>query len=153
MNFFKNKKIIITIIVIGVIIVAGYGFFRFFNERNQGEVNHIDHFTKSSTVSEVMNNASFKGFGNLIFSVDRTSSPNYLVTMELQIASFIVYKRLISYRGLVKWYNNGLQNLCWVFDIDKRCHRRKKTLIFFRFGSFTFFIINLFLYCFISTVS
>ena len=92
MNIFKNRKIIIiTIIVIGVIIVAGYGIFRFFNERNQGEVNHIDHFTKSSTVSEVMNNASFKGFGNLIFSVDRTSSPNYLVTMELQIASFWVF--------------------------------------------------------------
>ena len=61
--------------------------------------------------------------------VIRTSSPNYLVTMELQIASSIFYKRLISYRGLVKWYNNGLQNLCWVFDIDKRCHSRKKTQI------------------------
>ena len=85
--------------------------------------------------------------------VIRTSSPNYLVTMELQIASSIFYKRLISYRGLVKWYNNGLQNLRWVFDIDKRCHRRKKTQIFFRFGSFTFVIINLSLYCFISTVS
>lgn len=77
MNIFKNRKIIIiTIIVIGGIIVAGYGIFRFFNERNQGEVNHIDHFTKSSTVSEVMNNASFKGFGNLIFPVDRSFSPN-----------------------------------------------------------------------------
>ena len=85
--------------------------------------------------------------------VIRTSSPNYLVTMELQIASSIFYKRLISYRGLVKWYNNGLQNFCRVFDIDKRCHRRKKTQIFFRFGSFTFVIINLSLYCFISTVS
>ena len=58
--------------------------------------------------------------------VIRTSSPNYLVTMELQIASSIFYKLLISYRGLVKWYNNGLQNLRWVFDIDKRCHSRKK---------------------------
>ena len=55
--------------------------------------------------------------------VIRTSSPNYLVTMELQIASSIFYKRLISYRGLVKWYNNGLQNLRWMFDIGKRCHR------------------------------
>ena len=79
--------------------------------------------------------------------VIRASSPNYLVTMELQIASSIFYKLLISYRGLVKWYNN------WVFDIGKRCHRRKKTQIFFRFGSFTFVIINLSLYCFISTVS
>ena len=58
--------------------------------------------------------------------VIRISSPNYLVTMELQIASAICYKRLISYRGLVKWYNNGLQNLRWVFYIDKWCHRRKK---------------------------
>ena len=85
--------------------------------------------------------------------VIRTSSPNYLVTMELQIASSIFYKLLISYRGLVKWYNNGLQNLCRVFDIGKRCYRRKKTHIFFRFGSFTFVIINLSLYCFISTAS
>lgn len=85
--------------------------------------------------------------------VIRTSSPNYLVTMELQIASSIFYKRLISYSGLVKWYNNGIVYLRWVFDIDKRCHRRKKTQIFFGFGSFTFIIINLSLYCFISTVS
>ena len=85
--------------------------------------------------------------------VMRPSSPNYLVTMELQIASSIFYKRLISYRGLVKWYNNVLQNLRWMFDIDKQCHRRRKTQIFFRLGSFTFVIINLSLYCFISTVS
>ena len=58
--------------------------------------------------------------------VIRTSSPNYLVTMELQIASSIFYKRLISYRGLVKWYNNGIVYLCRVFDIDKRCHRQKR---------------------------
>ena len=54
--------------------------------------------------------------------VIRTSSPNYLVTMELQIASSIFYKRLISYRGLVKWYNNGLQNHCWEFDSLIPCH-------------------------------
>ena len=45
--------------------------------------------------------------------VIRASSPNYLVTMELQIASSIFYKLLISYRGLVKWYNNGLQ-ITWL---------------------------------------
>ena len=54
--------------------------------------------------------------------VIRTSSPNYLVTMELQIASSIFYKLLISYRGLVKWYNNGLQNHCWEFDSLIPCH-------------------------------
>ena len=66
--------------------------------------------------------------------VIRTSSPNYLVTMELQIASSIFYKRLISYRGLVKWYNNGLQNFCRVFDIDKRCHRQKRLKSFLDLG-------------------
>ena len=101
MNIFKNRKIIIiTIIVIGVIIVAGYGIFSFFNERNQGEVNHIDHFTKSSTVSEVMNNASFKGFGNLIFPVDRSfrRSPNYHSPVSNKLSMVVhdlLYKLLI----------------------------------------------------------
>ena len=66
--------------------------------------------------------------------VIRTSSPNYLVTMELQIASSIFYKRFISYRGLVKWYNNGIVYLCRVFDIDKRCHRQKRLKSFLDLG-------------------
>lgn len=65
--------------------------------------------------------------------VMRPSSPNYLVTMELQIASSIFYKRLISYRGLVKWYNNGLQNHCWEFDSLIPCHLEFEaaTVLFF----------------------
>ena len=27
-----------------------------------------------------------------------------------------------NYRGLVKWYNNGLQNHCWEFDSLIPCH-------------------------------
>ena len=27
-----------------------------------------------------------------------------------------------SFRGLVKWYNNGLQNHCWEFDSLIPCH-------------------------------
>ena len=27
-----------------------------------------------------------------------------------------------TYRGLVKWYNNGLQNHCWEFDSLIPCH-------------------------------
>ena len=33
---------------------------------------------------------------------------------------------LVRYRGLVKWYNNGLQNHCWEFDSLIPCHLRMK---------------------------
>lgn len=73
MKSLQNKKIIIgLIILIGVILIGGYGLFRFFNKNTTSNgVNHIKTFTKSSTISDVMNNASFVGFGNLIFPVDR----------------------------------------------------------------------------------
>lgn len=68
-----NKKILIIIlIVIGVIAISLFGYF-YINKSNEvkSEVNNLSHFTKSSTVSDVMNNKSFEGFGNLIFPVDR----------------------------------------------------------------------------------
>ena len=73
MKSLQNKKIIIGLIIfIGVILIGGYGLFRYFNKNTtSNEVNHIKTFTKSSTISDVMNNASFVGFGNLIFPVDR----------------------------------------------------------------------------------
>lgn len=55
-----------------MILIGGYGLFRYFiKNTTSNEVNHIKTFTKSSTISDVMNNASFVGFGNLIFPVDR----------------------------------------------------------------------------------
>ena len=55
-----------------MILIGGYGLFRYFNKNTTSNgVNHIKTFTKSSTISDVMNNASFVGFGNLIFPVDR----------------------------------------------------------------------------------
>lgn len=46
-----------------------FGGFVFFN-RNE-EVNNIDTFTSDTKVYDVINNASFEGFGNLLFPVDR----------------------------------------------------------------------------------
>ena len=37
---------------------------------------------------------------------------------------FIDYET--RHRGLVKWYNNGLQNHCWEFDSLIPCHLRMK---------------------------
>ena len=64
-----------------VILVIAIGLFGYFymngdSHSTSGEVNNILSFTKSSTVSEVMNNKSFEGFGNLIFSVDRDFDGN-----------------------------------------------------------------------------
>ena len=44
--------------------------FCFFN-RNE-EVNNIKVFTSDTKVYDVINNAFFEGFGNLLFPVDRT---------------------------------------------------------------------------------
>ena len=64
-----------------VILVIAIGLFGYFymnrdSDSTSGEVNNILSFTKSSTVSEVMNNKSFEGFGNLIFPVDRDFDGN-----------------------------------------------------------------------------
>ena len=32
------------------------------------------------------------------------------------------YACMYVHRGLVKWYNNGLQNHCWEFDSLRSCH-------------------------------
>ena len=52
------------------------------------------------------------------------------------------FNYLISHRGLVKWYNNGLQNLCWVLDYRQADIIIKDSKNHF-FGSFTFLIIIL----------
>ena len=65
-------------IVILVIVIGLFEYFYMNGDSNStsGEVNNISSFTKSSTVSEVMNNKSFEGFGNLIFPVDRDFDGN-----------------------------------------------------------------------------
>ena len=55
-----------------VILVIAIGLFVYFymnrdSDFTSGDVNNILSFTKSSTVSEIMKNKSFEGFGNLIF--------------------------------------------------------------------------------------
>lgn len=65
--------IVILVIVIGLF---GYFYMNGDSDSTSGEVNSILSFTKSSTVSEVMNNKSFEGFGNLIFPVDRDFDGN-----------------------------------------------------------------------------
>ena len=42
------------------------------------------------------------------------------------------YACMYVHRGLVKWYNNGLQNHCWEFDSLIPCHVEKKCLGNFR---------------------
>lgn len=73
MKSLQNKKIILGLTILMVVIfIGGYGFFRYFNQNtSSNEVNHIKTFTKSSTISDAINNVSFEGFGNLIFPVDR----------------------------------------------------------------------------------
>ena len=45
----------------------------------------------------------------------------HIETCNILVLS-ILHSILISYRGLVKWYNNGLQNHCWEFDSLIPCH-------------------------------
>lgn len=66
------KKIIIIIaLVIGVIIIIGLNFYK-----DDKEINNIDQFSASTKVDDVINNASFQGFGNLLFPVDRVIDTN-----------------------------------------------------------------------------
>ncbi len=50
-------------------------------------------------------------------------SSKTLYWVEQRCSNFNV---LVRYRGLVKWYNNGLQNHCWEFDSLIPCHLRMK---------------------------
>ena len=43
-------------------------------------------------------------------------TPNYFDQFPIILFKPLYLMYLISYSGLVKWYNNGLQNLYWVFD-------------------------------------
>ena len=70
------KNILWIVILVIAIGLFGYFYMNRDNDYTSGEVNSILSFTKSSTVSEVMNNNSFEGFGNLIFPVDRDFDGN-----------------------------------------------------------------------------
>lgn len=67
----KQKKLIILLVVfvllLGVILVI-------YQYRNQNKesvpVNQLEHFTKNSTIGDVIYNDSFKDFGRLLFPVD-----------------------------------------------------------------------------------
>lgn len=70
------KNILWIVILVIVIGLFGYFYMNGDSDSTSGEVNNISSFTKSSTVSEVMNNKSFEGFGNFIFPVDRDFDGN-----------------------------------------------------------------------------
>lgn len=70
------KNILWIVILVIAIGLFGYFYMNRDSDFTSGEVNNILSFTKSSTVSEVMNNKSFEGFGNLIFPVDRDFDGN-----------------------------------------------------------------------------
>ena len=55
-----------------MIIIGGFWFINRDNDSNNRETNNISYFTKDSTIGDVINNEAFRGFGNLIFPVDRT---------------------------------------------------------------------------------
>ena len=69
------KKITISIVIIGVMIVGLFGYFNR-SEENNHETNQLSHFTKNTKVYDVIYHESFTGFGNLIFPVDRTIDKN-----------------------------------------------------------------------------
>lgn len=70
------KNILWIVILVIAIGLFGYFYMNRDSDSTGFEVNNILSFTKSSTVSEVMNNKSFEGFGNLIFPVDRDFDGN-----------------------------------------------------------------------------
>lgn len=70
------KNILWIVILVIAIGLFGYFYMNRDSDSTSGEVNNILSFTKSSTVSEVMNNKSFEEFGNLIFPVDRDFDGN-----------------------------------------------------------------------------
>ena len=53
-------------------------------------------------------------------------------------------------RGLVKWYNNGLQNHCWEFDSLIPCHyeflKQQNVAFSFIYMDFTVFITGTIIY-------
>lgn len=54
----------------------GYGFSRLLSSNKDGEINNMTHFTKKSTIGDVIHNSSFKDYGRLIFPVDRSYNEN-----------------------------------------------------------------------------
>ena len=50
---------------------------------------------------------------------------NFLFFYYIVLKKNEIYDKLYItniFRGLVKWYNNGLQNHCWEFDSLIPCH-------------------------------
>lgn len=54
----------------------GYGLFKVFKSSEISENNNITHFTKKSTIGDVINNSSFEDYGRLLFPVDRSYNEN-----------------------------------------------------------------------------
>lgn len=67
------KKILL--IIVTLLIITGCG-----NKEIKNEDNNLEYFTKDTKVTDVINNNSFNGFGNLIFPVDRNIPSN--MTLE-----------------------------------------------------------------------
>lgn len=67
------KKILL--IIVTLLIITGCG-----NKEIKKEDNNLEYFTKYTKVTDVINNSSFNGFGNLIFPVDRNIPSN--MTLE-----------------------------------------------------------------------
>lgn len=73
----KKAWIMITILL-GVILMSGC-----MNDKQESknrETNHIDSFSRSSKIMDVIENDSFSGFGHLLFPVDRSIDKN--MTLE-----------------------------------------------------------------------
>lgn len=72
----KKWWIGIAVVLILLCIFVFAFFFSNSSFQSSEEVNQLSYFTKDTTVSEVIHNASFEGFENLIFPVDRPIDPD-----------------------------------------------------------------------------
>lgn len=81
------KKILL--IIVTLLIITGCS-----NKEIKKEGNNLKYFTKDTKVIDVINNNSFKGFGNLIFPVDRNIPSN--MTLESVGDIYIWYNYIDS---------------------------------------------------------
>ena len=58
--------LVIAFVLVAIIILV----FSFYHKEEEDTINYLSYFTEDSTVSEVIHNASFEGFGELIFPID-----------------------------------------------------------------------------------
>lgn len=138
------KKITISLMIIGVIVI---GLFRYFylnqdennNVTNSNKTNNLSSFNKNTTVSEVINNESFKGYGNLIFPVDRTFDSN---TRLDDIDDIYIWYNYINDDKTVEIVNymkeetdSGNQIFYHIYseeEMDKNPDKRNTGIFFFR---------------------